>query len=449
MLTTLTTKFELAFAPHFGRETTKRCFQLVCLDSTHNTVRQKYNLFTLLVQNEYGHGVPVAYLISSDATSPTIQKFLSAFKQFCPLVLTFMTDNDRAEIDAIKKIFPTSQRLLCWWHVEKAWFTNHPTPKNPDMTVKELVDELSKFLRHCHDFDAGLERIKDICSNGFFSYLEKNWLRTKETWAAAFRQDAVMYKRCDTNMLLESFHKTLKITFFDGNVNRRVDKLIYTLVGPCVQYLHQKATADMYEMNGPCPIKAALRKELEEKNIITSDMIRPYDMGAFLVQSFKDPNFWYICNPSVELCTCKTFLMYQFCKHVFRLCVSLDFENAIVSKHMPSLSSATGKSDKRPTPPNHKDPKMIRKDKAILFDQKHWEEIEKKVTKGDDVDVNYLRTQFIELYEITLALNDIHLRSKPDRKLPSNIKGKNLNFSINFCNGKQRGRPKNSEKNKK
>lgn len=85
-------KFELSFAPHFGRETVKRCFQLVCLNSTHNTVRQKYNLFTLLVQNKYGHGVPVAYLISSDATSPTIQKFLSSFKQFCPLVLAFMTD---------------------------------------------------------------------------------------------------------------------------------------------------------------------------------------------------------------------------------------------------------------------------------------------------------------------------------------------------------------------
>ena len=115
----LNDKFELEFSTKFGRDTLKTCNQFVCLDATHNT-----NILTLLVQNEYSHGVTVALLLCSDATTTTIERFLSSFKLICPEVVTFMTDKDTSEIEAIKKIYPHSRRLLCWWHVERAWKVN-------------------------------------------------------------------------------------------------------------------------------------------------------------------------------------------------------------------------------------------------------------------------------------------------------------------------------------
>ena len=101
----LNDKFELEFSTKFGRDTLKTCNQFVCLDATHNTTRRHYNLFTLLVQNEYSHGVPVAFLLCSDATTTTIERFLRSFKLICPEVVTFMTDKGTAEIEAIPEDF--------------------------------------------------------------------------------------------------------------------------------------------------------------------------------------------------------------------------------------------------------------------------------------------------------------------------------------------------------
>lgn len=103
--------------PKLGRDMIKKYNLVVCLDSTHATT-----LYDILVaQHEFGRGLPVAFLISSDGYADNIKTFLAAFKQICPAVNTFITDNDNAEIDAITTVFPESNHLLCWWHVLKNW----------------------------------------------------------------------------------------------------------------------------------------------------------------------------------------------------------------------------------------------------------------------------------------------------------------------------------------
>ena len=112
--------FELAIFTTLGQLVVNKYSKLLCLDSTHRTNSYNYNLFTLVAQNEFGQGIPVAFLISSDGKTETVTRFLAAFKSICPSVGTFMTDNDDAEINAIQMVFPESNHLLCWWHVLKA-----------------------------------------------------------------------------------------------------------------------------------------------------------------------------------------------------------------------------------------------------------------------------------------------------------------------------------------
>lgn len=66
------------------------------------------------------------------------------------------------------------------------------------------------------------------------------YLKRKEKW--------VFYLLCGnrfvrTNMHIESWHKTLKYTYLKGRHNKRVDKLIYTLIEMSKDFkykLHQK-----------------------------------------------------------------------------------------------------------------------------------------------------------------------------------------------------------------
>ena len=57
-------------------------------------------------------------------------------------------------------------------------------------------------------------------------YFANFWYPMKTKWVFQFRKDIAMYKRSNTNMLIESFHNTLKTRFFSGKINRRADRLI-------------------------------------------------------------------------------------------------------------------------------------------------------------------------------------------------------------------------------
>ena len=52
--------------------------RLMAMDATHNTTHyENISLFTVLVHDTHGHGVPIAWLLSSNATEETIDYFLA------------------------------------------------------------------------------------------------------------------------------------------------------------------------------------------------------------------------------------------------------------------------------------------------------------------------------------------------------------------------------------
>jgi len=100
-------KFEIAFTSALGKLKIDECHKVVCMDSTHNTtLYEGYQLFSLITQNKFGKGVPVAFMITNDRTSKPLKSFLIKFKELCPTVGVFITDNDSSEIEAITEVFP-------------------------------------------------------------------------------------------------------------------------------------------------------------------------------------------------------------------------------------------------------------------------------------------------------------------------------------------------------
>lgn len=148
----------------------KECWQthgsrFAGIDATHNTTHYEgMNLFTLLVRDRWGHGVPAAWMISSNGTGDTISHFLRFIRTGSPTVIPeyFMSDKDRAEINAMELVYPESKILLCWWHVLHAWQQHFVTSHYP-----ELWDLLKKWIRiqDSAEFDAAWEKIKSMAPN--------------------------------------------------------------------------------------------------------------------------------------------------------------------------------------------------------------------------------------------------------------------------------------------
>ena len=195
--------FELAIFTTLGQLVVNKYSKLMCLDSTHRTNSYNYNLFTLVAQNEFGQGIPVAFLISSDGKTETVTRFLAAFKSICPSVGTFMTDNDDAEINAIQMVFPESNHLLCWWHVLKAW---KQKLRQIGCVSDDILfwEKLVAFLKSSNNFEEEYNKIIQIASPQFANYLETHWYKMKEKWAYSFRMDIPMFKFSNTNMLIET-----------------------------------------------------------------------------------------------------------------------------------------------------------------------------------------------------------------------------------------------------
>ena len=191
------------------------------IDATHNTTHyENMSLFTLLVRDRWGHGMPAAWMISSNGTEDTINFFLQLVRMRDPTVIPeyFMSDKDHAQINAIKRQYPKSAILLCWWHVLHAWQQHFVITAYP-----EVWDLLKKWVRITDraEFWQQWEQIKITAPESVIEYLQTYWMGDEniKLWSAIYRTDRNVFQLCDTNMLVEAWHHLLKGTFMQGKRN--------------------------------------------------------------------------------------------------------------------------------------------------------------------------------------------------------------------------------------
>jgi hypothetical protein len=100
----------------------------ITLDSTWNTNHSNFELFALLGE-VYGSGCPIGFLLiraekgvdSPGTKTDYIAEFLQHFSEKWELDPDFaLTDKDFSEINACRRIFPSSKHQLCFWHCLRA-----------------------------------------------------------------------------------------------------------------------------------------------------------------------------------------------------------------------------------------------------------------------------------------------------------------------------------------
>ncbi|XP_072142333.1 uncharacterized protein [Dermacentor andersoni] len=216
----------------------------LCIDSTHGTNRYKFQLTTLLTISEDGSGIPCAYLISKSVNTETMVKFFEAIKEKVGVIecKAFMSDNAPVYDNTWEQVMgPLKNRWLCIWHVMRNW--NAHLNMISSIKYRSFTRETLHALINAHETEID-EKVKEFLNlpsklhtqnnlaskdleglESFTKYFEKAYANRVLQWAYCYRKQVGL----TTNNHIESMHKTLKYSYFGGQVNVRLDKLICAL----------------------------------------------------------------------------------------------------------------------------------------------------------------------------------------------------------------------------
>ncbi len=115
-----------------------------------------------------------------------------------------MTNQDQAQVNAIRDVYPNSHTLYCWWHVLRVIRCHFVVTEFPDLWTL-----IQKWVHtpDLYEFDAMWDDIRNDKSipQSLVKYLAGEWLPVKEMWSAVYRQDRNIFEEGDTNMLLEVY----------------------------------------------------------------------------------------------------------------------------------------------------------------------------------------------------------------------------------------------------
>ncbi|KAF5333556.1 hypothetical protein D9611_002587 [Ephemerocybe angulata] len=338
------------------------------IDATHNTTHYEgMNLFTLLVRDRWGHGMPCAWMLSSNATEETISFFMSTMRTRFPDVAPeyVMSDKDHGQINAVRQHYPDAEVLLCWWHVLHNWqqrFNIHAFP--------ELWSALKRWIRITDNakFWSEWERIQTIAPASVTEYLKTNWIPNVKLWSAVFRKERTIFQDCDTNMLVEAWHHILKGKFMQNKRNRRADHLIYILTQQVIPYFRHKHRAQEHGFEGPdLEVRERIRIERLANTIPSGDIVQSDDDSSiFTVKSQSLPDVHYKVDLDAYDCSCLSFPKIMMCKHIFaaqihypELCEPISSSSLNTSS--PDTFESNGQSELRAPPEVDEAQELIKK----------------------------------------------------------------------------------------
>lgn len=311
----------------------------LCIDDTHGTNAYDFHLITLMVIDEFGEGFPVAWCISKHVDTSALIDFFQAIKdnvgEITPLFL--MSDMaDQFYNSWVATFSSTPKHILCTWHVLKAWKSNLKLVS--DSAEKEKIYHILKVLMDETDeanfkkmIDKALMEMKENEKTKLFGdYFEKNYLAKYEQWAICFRSSS----RVNTNMYVEAFHHILKYKFLKGKKNRRLDKLIQSLM----EFLRHKHFDRLikFEKGKVTGRIAVIQKRHNASKQLSLESVRNLDPDLWVVMSENQQCEYTVqqisekcdencgmrcneCNICVHLysCTCPdSILQHTICKHV-------------------------------------------------------------------------------------------------------------------------------------
>jgi hypothetical protein len=207
-----------------------------------------WHVSALVLPDERGQAVPIAFLLSSIEREEPLVVFLKTLQQECPDTFkpkAFSIDFSDIEINAIRKVFEDSVNIrICFFHVMQAWErwlkrSVNRVSEQQRVAISRMIRQMKlapdlEQWQNAHEFLVDYLKAEDL-EQGLV-HLKRDWIGTDQKrpiyrmWCNAFRtkKDSQWYK-IETNNLVERFFKTLKWRFLEGKNNKRLERVLEVL----------------------------------------------------------------------------------------------------------------------------------------------------------------------------------------------------------------------------
>ena len=213
----------------------------ICVDATHGTTGYDFLLTSLVVLDEFGEGLPIAWCLSNHEDFTHMCVFFQMIKQNCGVLMPHWLMSDLASqfYNAwVSVMGGNPRRLLCTWHVDRAWQVELRAKVKDTIVAADIYKMLRTLLQDTNvksfqDHLAQFEEHLPTLSTEFSSYFQREWHGRAETWAYCYRAGMGI----NTNMAVEAFHRVFKYNYLKGKVNKRVDNCLISLL----RYIRDKA----------------------------------------------------------------------------------------------------------------------------------------------------------------------------------------------------------------
>ena len=327
------TEYQRDTMQHFGNK-------LICMDSTHGTNVYDFLLISIIVVDDYGEGLPVAWALSNHEDTSVLLHFLQALKTQVNEVHPdiFMSDDAQQFYTAWCTVFGgTPSKLLCMWHVDRSWRKSLNEHVDNNQCCIEIYHQLRVLLleQNKTEFHLQLQKfMSHLHKNHFryFEYFKRNYAGRCEQWAACYRIGCI----ANTNMFAESFHRLLKFVYLDGKQNRRVDTLLNTLLRIARNLIYEQITKEEKGKlsHRKCEITKRHKEAVKLISICTVSQESKLDL-EWKVQSQSNKETYYTISKSQTSCSCKlNCSQCGACSHMYNCsCIDYALHNT-VCKHI-------------------------------------------------------------------------------------------------------------------
>ena len=164
------TEYQRDAMQHYGNK-------LKCMDSTHGTNVYDFLLISIIVVDNYGEGLPVAWALSNHEDTSVLLNFLQALKtrvkEIHPAI--FMSDDAQQYFTSWCTVFgDTPSKLLCMWHVDRSWRKSLNDHVNNSQCRIEIYHQLRVLLleQNKTEFSLQLQRVMSHLHKNHFRYYE-------------------------------------------------------------------------------------------------------------------------------------------------------------------------------------------------------------------------------------------------------------------------------------
>ena len=344
-LLAIQSEFQKDALQHYGNK-------VIMMDATHDTTQYKFLLITILVVDDHGAGLPVAWAISNREDAALLMQFLSAVKERVGSLQPkyFMSDCAEQYFSAWLGIFGrnNTQKMLCIWHVDRAWRKALQTHVTNQQERVEIYHQLCILLQE-RDKTSFLVKLQQLMSylketqGQFFQYFNTHYVPHQNEWATCYRIGTIV----NTNMFVESFHRLLKVVYLDSKQNRRVDSLLFVLLRLSRNLIYDQIQkiAKGKITHRKCEIKKR-HKSAEEFMGKKTPKYTKQGENTWKIESFSHEGNFYTVQQLLPHCECPLHCsMCNACIHMYS-CTCLDASiHCTVCKHIHVLHMLESISD--------------------------------------------------------------------------------------------------------